>query len=150
MCDEKEISTLRASVGALAWLAKETRPDLAGRVALLQQAFPRPRALDLLEANALTLEAKQTATRGIVLMPIPIERLRVGVATDASWGNSRDREQLEDGKDDFWEETSSFWICHHIKPRRTLFHPGANLGTELQTLLPSRKTMTDGGQTVED
>ena len=150
MCDEKEISTLRASVGALAWLAKETRPDLAGRVALLQQAFPRPRVLDLLEANALTLEAKQTATSGIVLMPIPIERLRVGVATDASWGNSRDREQLEDGKDDFWEETSSFWIRHHIKPRRTLFHPGANLGPELQTLLPSRKTMTDGGQTVED
>ena len=150
MCDEKEISTLRASVGALAWLAKETRPDLAGRVALLQQAFPRPRVLDLLEANALTLEAKQTATSGIVLMPIPIERLRVGVATDASWGNSRDREQLEDGKDDFWEETSSFWIRHHITPRRTLFHPGANLGPELQTLLPSRKTMTDRGQTLED
>ena len=58
MCNEKDISLLRASVGALAWLAKETRPDLAGRVALLQQAFPKPRVLDLLEDNRSTQEAK--------------------------------------------------------------------------------------------
>jgi hypothetical protein len=78
MCNEKEVSALRASVGALAWLTKETRPDLAGRVVLLQQAFPKPRVLNLLEANTQTLEAKQTATSGIVLMHIPVERLRVG------------------------------------------------------------------------
>ena len=101
MCNEKEISALRASVGALAWLAKETRPDLAGRVALLQQAFPKPRVLDLLEANSLTQEAKETASSGIILMLIPVGRLRVGVATDASWGNSGDRQQLEDNKEDF-------------------------------------------------
>ena len=41
-CNESEISLLRTSVGALAWLAKESRPDIAGRVALLQQVFPRP------------------------------------------------------------------------------------------------------------
>ena len=41
-CSEKEISELRASVGALSWLSKESRPDLAGRVALLQQNFPDP------------------------------------------------------------------------------------------------------------
>ena len=61
MCNEKEISALRASVGALAWLAKETRPDLAVRVASLQQVFPKPRILDLLESNSLTQEAKETA-----------------------------------------------------------------------------------------
>ena len=150
MCNEKEVSALRASVGALAWLAKETRPDLAGRVALLQQVFPKPRVMDLLEANLLTSEAKQTAASGIILMPIPVERLRIGVATDASWGNSKDREQLEDGKDDFWEETPAFWVRHHVSPRRTLFHPGANQGPELQSLLPSRKTLKDDGEALED
>ena len=40
-CTPDEISQLRASVGALAWLSKESRPDIAGRVALLQQAFFR-------------------------------------------------------------------------------------------------------------
>ena len=53
-CDEKEITQLRASVGALAWLAKESRPDIAGRVALLQQVFPRPRIKDIIEANSIT------------------------------------------------------------------------------------------------
>ena len=150
LCDEKEISALRTSVGALAWLAKETRPDLAGRVALLQQSLPKPRILDILEANSLTTEARQTAASGIVLMPIPVQRIRVGVATDASWGNSRDKEQLEDGKEDFWEETDAFWIRHHLTARRTLFHPGAHHGPELQGLLPTRKTIADDGESLED
>ena len=29
-------------LGALSWVAKETRPDVAGRVALLQQTMPTP------------------------------------------------------------------------------------------------------------
>ena len=82
MCNEKEISALRASVGALAWLAKETRPDLAVRVASLQQVFPKPRILDLLESNSLTQEAKETAGSGIVLMPIPVERLITSGSSD--------------------------------------------------------------------
>ena len=134
-------------MGALAWLAKETRPDLAGRVALLQHVFPKPRVLDLLEANVLTKEAKDTSASGII---IPLERLRVGVATDMSWGNSRDRQQLEEGEEDFWEETAAFWIRHHVTPRRTLFHPGAHHGPELHGLLPSRKTVTDNDESLED
>ena len=42
-CTEEEISQLRILLGSLARLSKETRPDLAGRVALLQQAMPSPR-----------------------------------------------------------------------------------------------------------
>ena len=34
-CTAEEISALRALLGSLSWLAKETRPDIAGRVALL-------------------------------------------------------------------------------------------------------------------
>ena len=35
-CTATEVTALRTLVGALAWVSKETRPDLSGRVALLQ------------------------------------------------------------------------------------------------------------------
>ena len=89
LCTPEEISQLRATVGALSWLAKESRPDLAGRTALLQQSFPNPRVMDLVEANQLVGEAKDYATTGIRIMPIPAKQLRVGVISDASWGNAR-------------------------------------------------------------
>lgn len=41
-CNADEISQLRRLLGSLARLAKETRPDLAGRVAILQQSLPHP------------------------------------------------------------------------------------------------------------
>ena len=87
-CDEKEITQLRASIGALAWLAKESRPDIAGRVALLQQVFPRPSIKDIIEANSITQEARKHPASGIKIMPIEPENLRIGVATDASRSNA--------------------------------------------------------------
>ena len=149
-CDEKEISNLRASVGALSWLAKESRPDLAGKVALLQQSFPRPRVRDLIEANSITAEAQKTPESGIRIMPIEPEHLRIGVATDASWANSPEKDQLEDDQQDQWEETTSHWIRHHRTPRKILFHPGASHGPDLHDLLPGRKTITDDGRTTDD
>ena len=82
-CDEKEITQLRASVGALAWLAKESRPDIAGRVALLQQVFPKPCIKDIIEANSITQEARKHPSSGIKIAPINQNNLRIGVATDA-------------------------------------------------------------------
>ena len=149
-CDEKEISNLRASVGALSWLAKESRPDLAGKVALLQQSFPRPRVRDLIEANNITAEAQKTPESGIRIMPIEPEHLRIGVATDASWANSPEKDQLEDDQQDHWEETTSHWIRHHRTRRKILFHPGASHGPDLHDLLPGRKTITDDGRTMDD
>ena len=152
-CTADEISGLRATLGGLSWISKETRPDLSGRVALLQQCFPKPRvlALDLVEANALVSEARAHATTGFRIMPILPERLRVGVISDASWGNAKDRIFLEDNKLDSWEETTHGWKRHHRAGRRTLFHPGASDGgPDLQSLLPSRTTTSSTGETVSD
>ena len=149
-CTEKELGMLRASVGALSWLAKESRPDLAGRVALLQQTFPRPRVKDLLECNSITQEARKHPESGVRIMPIDPKNLRIGVATDASWANAKDREGLEKDGEDFWEEQEGFWIRHHRTSRRTLFHPGAVEGPELHGLLPVRRTVCDDGKIIED
>ena len=149
-CNASEISQLRMSVGALAWLSKETRPDIAGRVALLQQSFPQPRVRDLIEANAITKEAMSTPESGIRIMPIPPANLRVGVATDASWGNARDQ-KTEAKSEDYWEQTSSHWIRHHTTPRRTAFHPGMVDGPDLHSIEAGRQTyLADNSRPVED
>ena len=140
-CTAAEIEQLRSQLGVLSWLSKETRCDLAGRVALLQQAFPEPRVADLIEGNKIAAEAIKNADLGIRVMPIPWDQLRVSVVTDASWGNSKDKLWLEDSSDDYWEETETEWIRHHVSPRRTTFHPGASpQGPDLHLLLPERRT----------
>ena len=125
-CTPAEVESLRSSLGVLSWLAKETRCDLAGRVALLQQAFPEPQVRDLIEANKISEEARKESDLGIKIMPIPVESLRVSVVTDAAWGNSRETPWLEDHPDDYWEEKPECWIRHHVQPRRTTYHPGSS------------------------
>ncbi|CAE7037736.1 RE1 [Symbiodinium sp. CCMP2592] len=139
-CNEEEIAQMRSLVGALSWLAKETRPDLSGRVSLLQQQFPKPRIGDILKANQLANEAEKFPV-GIRVTPIPIQRLRVSAVSDASWGNAEDGEAPENETLDFWTETPELWIRHHVKPRRTLFHPGmTDNGPDLHGLKPERIT----------
>ncbi|CAE7336134.1 unnamed protein product, partial [Symbiodinium sp. CCMP2456] len=141
-CTPSEIEQLRSQLGALAWLAKETRCDLSGRVALLQQAFPQPRVADIIEGNKIAEEAHKYATTGIKVMPIPWERLRVSVVTDAAWGNAKDCVWIEDNESDWWEETSESWVRHHAAPRRTAFHPGAAPdGPDLHQLTGHRHTV---------
>ena len=68
-CNEKEISQLRGLLGSLSWLAKETRPDLTGRVALLQQTMPHPYIQDLLEANSLAKEPNSSPRSALRSIP---------------------------------------------------------------------------------
>ena len=150
-CTPSEVSELRATLGGLSWLAKETRPDLSGRVALLQQCFPKPRVLDLVEANALVKEARAHSSSGLRIMPIRPGRLRVGVISDASWGNAREKTFLENSATDSWEETDRSWVRHHLTGRRTLFHPGASDGgPDIQTIETQRETIKDSGEIIKD
>eukprot|EP00435_Cladocopium_sp_Y103_P068193 s512_g31.t1 len=148
-CNASEINQLRALLGALAWVAKETRPDVAGRVALLQQSMPQPMIRDIVEANSVATELKQAPGLGILIQPIPMERLRVGVVTDASWGNAGGN-YLEDNSKDYWEETEISWIRHHVLPRRLLFHPGAAPhGPDLHRISRKRSTVCNETE-IED
>ena len=139
-CTEEEISKLRSLVGALAWLTKETRPDLCGKVSLLQQSFPCPRIKDIVQANLVAMEATKYPA-GIRVAPVPLERLRVSTVTDASWGNAVCPSANEDNGADYWTEENETWTRHHVRPRRTVFHPGmASNGPDLHSLLPGRET----------
>ena len=146
-CTPAEIEELRTLAGTLAWLAKETRCDLAGKVALLQQSFPKPQIKDIVFGNQIAREALDHAELGIRMMPIPLKQLRVGVVTDASWGNSREfGTYLEEGTRDYWEETDHCWIRHHHQPRHTAFHPAAAPGgPDLHEIRADRVTHVDHG-----
>ena len=124
-CTAQETEQLQSSLGALSWLAKETRCDLAGRVSLLQQAFPDPKVSDLIEANKIASEARKFAHLGIRVMPIPWQDLRISVVTDAAWGNAKETPWIEDSPEDYWQELPDRWIRHHVQSRRTTFHPDA-------------------------
>ena len=125
-CNPDEVEQLRALVGVLSWLSKETQCDLAGKTAFLQPAFPRPLVKDILTANQIAKEALEHKSLGIKVMPIPLDRLRAGVVTDASCGNSKKfGTYLEQDSDDWWEETPSTWVPHHTSKRKTAFHPAA-------------------------
>ena len=116
---------------------------MAGKTAILQQSFPRPLIKDLIAGNQLAAEALEHKDLGIRLMPIPLHRLRAGVVTDASWGNSKEfGTYLEPSNpDDWWEETSTTWIRHHQTDRTVAFHPAsAPGGPDLHDLLPDRQT----------
>ena len=142
------MTQLRGLLGGLAWLAKETRPDLAGRVSILQQALPHPYIQDIVEANVLAKEAVKFAKTGLTVHPIPPERLRVGTVSDASWGNARNRDEAGEGEgelQDFWEERGDCWIRHHRQPRRLTLHPAAAPGgPNVHELEPARVSLVDG------
>ena len=147
-CNESEISQLRGVLGGLSWLAKETRPDLSGRVAILQQSMPRPYIQDIIEANSLVREAIKYAEVGLTIHPIPLEYLRVGTVTDASWANVKVDPEIQNT--DFWEEREDRWIRHHVQPRRLLFHPASVPGgPNVYELHDRRVTMADGEEITD-
>ena len=153
LCTEEEVTRLRGLLGALAWLSKETRPDLAGRVALLQQSMPHPYVQDMIEANSLAKEAMANPKLGIKIQPIPMSRLRVGTITDASWGNVRGEDgnyEKTEEETDYWVECKDNWTRVHVQPRRLAFHPGAaEHGPELHDLQDERRTIV-GEEEIKD
>ena len=91
-CDLDQVRQLREKVGALSWISKETRVDLAGSVALLMQAFPCPSIGDLKTCNKILKEAQLYKDLGITIRPIAPENLCIVVSSDAAWANAKDQE----------------------------------------------------------
>ena len=70
-----EIRSLRECNGAVQWLAKESRPDLAVQVSLSQQALSDPRVQHCRQANAMVRRAKQHHELIWRFFPVPLENL---------------------------------------------------------------------------
>lgn len=91
-CTPDQVKDLRSKIGALCWLAKETRIDLAGATAILMQCFPTPCVRGLKVCNRILKEAFSHRDLHITLRPIPVDKLSILVSSDASWGNAMDED----------------------------------------------------------
>lgn len=91
-CTTQQTQSLREKVGALSWLAKETRVDIAGSVSLLMQAFPTPKISDLKMCKKVLKEAVLYKDLGITIRNIPPESVCIVVSSDAAWANAQDLE----------------------------------------------------------
>ena len=80
----------RSALGSLAYVARESRPDLSGPTALLQGRVEILTVKDLLEINKLVRLCHATKDTEVIIQPIPIDRLALVAFGDASWANARD------------------------------------------------------------
>ena len=80
----------RAVLGALNWLGREGRPDLAGEVSILSSRIPQLKVKDLREINKVVSRARYTSHMSVKVQSIPKDKLAFAVVSDASYGNVRD------------------------------------------------------------
>ena len=99
--DADLIARNRSVVGALSWLAKQTRPDLQFAVAQAQRVQTRPTIGDIKLTNKIVEMARKHEDEGLVLRAVPEEKLCVFGFHDAAWGNVPVSEVGDADKD--WE-----------------------------------------------
>ena len=96
---EGERSQLRSVVGSLAWITRQTRPDVSYKVSKLRPRCNCATIRDLIYANATIEEAKQHASQGIhfTCPTILTGRMNCILVTisDASWGNEQENKKQQ-------------------------------------------------------
>ncbi|CAE7242722.1 engB [Symbiodinium sp. CCMP2592] len=80
----------RAVIGALAWAAKECRPDAAAAASMLASRLPTAKVKDLVDLNQAVEAVKAKSQLELRFFPIAPEDLGFGTVTDASWANHPD------------------------------------------------------------
>ena len=84
---EEERKQVRAAIGSLAWCAKEARPDAAS---ILASRMSKMVVKDVVALNKVIQEVKKRPDLTLNYYPVPPDKLRFGVATDASFDNYKD------------------------------------------------------------
>ena len=87
-CEEKEMRSLRALIGALAWPANQCLPQLSASISILQASVSKPTVKDLNEGNKILRFAKNVAPSFKLLFSKhsnTVTDLRFSVYTDAAW-----------------------------------------------------------------
>ena len=85
----EETSSLKSVLGGALWLAKETRPDLAVQVSQGQQLMPHPTVGQARQIGNVVRRAKQYRDQKWVILPIPLDKLRLCLHTDAAFANAK-------------------------------------------------------------
>ena len=86
----------RSLVGALSWLASQTRPDIQCSVSFAQQLQKAPTVGDVTFTNATAKRALEFHEHGLWLKAIDLESLEIFTFHDAGWANALPREIEDD------------------------------------------------------
>ena len=78
----------RSLIGALSWLAGQTRPDLQTGVSMAQQLQRDPTVDDIKFSNQLSKRAQEHDHRGIVIRPVDLRHAVLLAYHDAGWANA--------------------------------------------------------------
>ena len=93
---EEQAIDNKSLIGALSWLASQTRPDLLCSVALAQQLQRAPTTNDIRFTNATANRAAAHKDKGLTLYPVSLNRMTIVVYHDAAWANA-EHEETEEG-----------------------------------------------------
>ena len=88
LANASETAQLRAVIGALAWAAKEGRPDAAAAASLGAGSFLKPTVPDIIDINKTVRLIKSNPALSIKIRAVPLEHLAWGVVSDASFANA--------------------------------------------------------------
>ena len=94
--NEIERVAMRSVLGALGYLARESRPDLSGPVSILQSRFNRAQVSDIQETNRVVILAKAHTDLAVPVCRIPVDQICLVSGGDASGGGTR-AEQAQAG-----------------------------------------------------
>jgi hypothetical protein len=92
-CDEDQATESqaidnRSLVGALSWLAGQSRPDLQCGVSMAQQAQKLPTVADLKFTKLLARRAYELREEGLLLRPFDLSQAAFYIFHDAAWANA--------------------------------------------------------------
>ncbi|CAE7207103.1 GIP [Symbiodinium sp. CCMP2592] len=93
---EEQMIDNKSLIGALSWLASQSRPDLLCPVALAQQLQRAPTTDDVRFTNTTALRAEAHKDKGLTLHPVDLNRAVIVVYHDAAWANA-EHEEAEPG-----------------------------------------------------
>ena len=85
-CSASQLKSLRGINGALQWLTTNLRLDLAAQVSISASEISSPKISSLQKANKIIRQAQGHLTMKLTFQSIGLDRLVLGVFTDASWG----------------------------------------------------------------
>ena len=84
---------LRAVLGGINWVQRETRPDQAGNASIGMSRILKATVQDLCDANTSVAQLKADPYLGIIIPSIPLHQVRWATIQDASFGNAKENKR---------------------------------------------------------
>ena len=88
MASEEQLADNRSLVGALSWLAGQSRPDLQASVSMCQQLQKCPTVGDVRFTNLVARRAYEHKKEGISFYPVDLDKAVLLCYHDAGWANA--------------------------------------------------------------